>query len=79
MRALNIIGLILNVIAAIFLAFRPPRVEQWTKEGGQLGPWVGTSTPQGKQKGTRQALLSRLGPWFLAAGFFLQLIAASFG
>jgi hypothetical protein len=76
MRWLNIVGLVLNVIAAILLAFWPPRVQIYTEKGESPINFVGSPTFEGKRKATRQTWLFRLGPCFLGTGFFLQLIAA---
>jgi hypothetical protein len=76
--ALTVIGLVLNLIATVLLGFWPPRGRVYTKDGAQVVTWANDPSQEGKRIGVRQERLAALGPWFLGAGFFLQLIA-SFG
>jgi hypothetical protein len=79
MRWLNIIGLVLNVIASGLLAFWPPLGRVFTPEGAGTITIISNPTAEGRREGVRQVWLRRLGPWLLGVGFFLQLLAASFG
>ena len=62
MHWLNLVGLVLNTIAAVLMVYFPPAVQRLTNEGEAKIPF--------KQK------MAKIGPQLLLAGFGCQLIAA---
>jgi hypothetical protein len=71
----NVGGLFLGTLAAVIMAFNPPRVRMFGTKGEEIGPWANKPDPKNEGRGKRQIFLSKLGPWLLAFGFLLQLIA----
>jgi hypothetical protein len=73
---LNVAGLSIATLAAVLMGFYPPRARMFGAKGEEYGQWVNNPNPKNVGRGKRQIFLSQSGPWLLAAGFLLQLIAA---
>jgi hypothetical protein len=53
-KNLNAAGLLIALAAAVLMAFYPPRLPQFTKDGAAIFTWLGNPTEEGKRKGKRQ-------------------------
>ncbi len=70
----NTVGLFIALAAAILMAFYPPRLPQFTKEGAAVITWLGNPTEEGKRKGKRQWRLSIVAQCLLIVGFLFQAL-----
>jgi hypothetical protein len=68
---LNGAALVIGFVAALLLAFFPPQVQRYTKEGAAQITWTGKMTRWGKLQWRH----SYAGPLLLALAFALQFIA----
>lgn len=75
---LNVIGLGMNTVAAVFMYFCPPMVTQHTAKGEGVVTWVAAPTEEGKRKGVWQRRCSKAALLLLGCGFLLQLLSAVF-
>jgi hypothetical protein len=71
----NVVALSIGTLAALIMAFYPPRVRVFGAKGEEYGQFVNNPNPKNKGRGKRQVFLSQFGPWLLAIAFLLQLIA----
>jgi hypothetical protein len=76
---LNVIGLSLGMLAAMCLAFWPPRIQQYTEKGEPFIGFTKNPTATGKRWGVLQEWLSCAGPVLLLLAFLLQFIALWYG
>ena len=76
---LNVTALVVGLVAAMLLAFYPPRVPQYTEKGEPVISFTANPTEGGKRWGKYQEWASYAGPAFLAVAFLLQLIAVCVG
>jgi hypothetical protein len=72
---LNTSGFLIGLVAALLMAFFPPRVGRYTKEGAGEITLVSNPTAKGKRWGRVQWWLSVAAPCLLALAFLLQFIA----
>src|SRR2546422_7432124 len=66
-----------GLVAAMLLAFWPPRVPQYTEKGEPVISWTANPTEGGKRWGKYQLWASYAGPALLFLAFLLQLIVPS--
>ena len=71
----NATGLCIGMVAAVLMYYFPPRVLLYSDKGEPAINFVSAATESGKRRGKWQSWLSKIAPWILAFGFFLQLVA----
>jgi hypothetical protein len=78
MHWLNVVGLVLNTLAAVVMLIYPPQVSVrlHTPKGEAVFTLTGNATEEGRRIGRLQQWMSRAGLALLVAGFLCQLIAA---
>jgi len=74
-QTLNTAGLVIGFFAALFMAFFPPRVRQYTTHGTTAFTFTSDPNPTLRWRGKSQLALSITAPVMLAVGFLLQLVA----
>ena len=74
-KNLNAAGLFIALAAAVLMAFYPPRVPQFTKEGAPHFILTTDATEETKRKARRQWWRSVVAQGLLVLGFLLQFIA----
>jgi hypothetical protein len=80
-KLINFAGLIFNAIGAGILIFAPFVPREVAADGSEIGWFVVDTTENQKASNRMKARIRaqafRVGAWFFAAGFILQLWAAS--
>jgi hypothetical protein len=71
--ALNVIGLVVGIIAALLMFFYPWRGVSYTAKGEAEVKWLANGAEKNIARGKTQIFLSKAAPWLLALGFMLQL------
>jgi hypothetical protein len=74
--ALNLIGLLLALVAALLMYYFPPRLLQYTEKGEPIVNWFGNPDEKKKTIGRWQMRASKYAPILLSFAFLLQLIGA---
>jgi hypothetical protein len=73
--ALNLIGLLVALVAALLMYYFPPRLLQYTEKGEPVINWVANPDEKKKAIGRWQMRASKYAPLLLCLGFLIQLIA----